>query len=58
MWDIGGQETLRASWSTYYSHTHFVILVIDSSDRERLPLVKEQLRSIIAHEASPPTDWA
>eukprot|EP00002_Diphylleia_rotans_P009799 TRINITY_DN2013_c0_g4_i2.p1 TRINITY_DN2013_c0_g4~~TRINITY_DN2013_c0_g4_i2.p1 ORF type:complete len:109 (-),score=20.80 TRINITY_DN2013_c0_g4_i2:1039-1365(-) len=22
MWDIGGQESLRTSWSTYYSNTH------------------------------------
>lgn len=21
MWDIGGQESLRSSWSTYYSNT-------------------------------------
>ena len=21
MWDIGGQETLRSSWSTYYSNS-------------------------------------
>lgn len=21
MWDIGGQETLRSSWSTYYAHS-------------------------------------
>lgn len=20
MWDIGGQESLRSSWSTYYTH--------------------------------------
>ncbi|XP_075436269.1 putative ADP-ribosylation factor-like protein 5C isoform X2 [Ascaphus truei] len=37
MWDIGGQETLRATWNSYYSNTEFVILVIDSTDRERLP---------------------
>uniref|UniRef100_A0A914RN43 ADP-ribosylation factor-like protein 5B n=1 Tax=Parascaris equorum TaxID=6256 RepID=A0A914RN43_PAREQ len=26
MWDVGGQESLRASWSSYYTHTQFVIL--------------------------------
>ena len=43
MMDIGGQESLRSSWQTYYSHTEYVILVIDSTDRERLPLSKEEL---------------
>uniref|UniRef100_A0A3Q0SEP7 ADP-ribosylation factor-like 8 n=1 Tax=Amphilophus citrinellus TaxID=61819 RepID=A0A3Q0SEP7_AMPCI len=35
MWDIGGQESLRSSWNTYYSNTEFIILVVDSTDRER-----------------------
>ena len=38
MWDIGGQTSLRTSWSTYYTDTSVIILVIDSSDRDRLPL--------------------
>jgi ADP-ribosylation factor-like protein 5B len=30
MWDVGGQESLRASWANYYSGTdvHFVSFVI------------------------------
>ena len=32
MWDIGGQESLRSSWQTYYSNTHFVLMVIDSTE--------------------------
>lgn len=50
MWDIGGQETLRSSWSTYYTHAQFVILVVDSTDRERLPIVKAELYQALAHE--------
>ncbi|KAI1717154.1 ADP-ribosylation factor family domain-containing protein [Ditylenchus destructor] len=50
MWDIGGQESLRTSWSSYFTQTHFVILVIDSSDRSRLSIVKEQLYRVLAHE--------
>ena len=40
MWDLGGQEVLRAAWNTYYTNTEFVIIVIDSTDRERLLLTK------------------
>ncbi|XP_074834959.1 putative ADP-ribosylation factor-like protein 5C [Carettochelys insculpta] len=50
MWDIGGQETLRSTWNTYYSNTEFVILVIDSTDRERLTVTKEELYRMLAHE--------
>lgn len=50
MWDIGGQESLRLSWSTYFSHSSFLILVIDSTDRERLHLSKSELYKILAHE--------
>ncbi|TKR78317.1 hypothetical protein L596_019140 [Steinernema carpocapsae] len=50
MWDIGGQESLRTSWSSYYSHTHFLIAVIDSTDRERLGSMKKELYSMLAHD--------
>uniref|UniRef100_A0A8C6VLB7 ARF like GTPase 5C n=1 Tax=Naja naja TaxID=35670 RepID=A0A8C6VLB7_NAJNA len=54
MWDIGGQENLRSTWNTYYSNTEFVILVIDSTDRERLTVTKEELYKMLAHEVSLP----
>ncbi|XP_030435960.1 ADP-ribosylation factor-like protein 5A isoform X1 [Gopherus evgoodei] len=50
MWDIGGQESLRSSWNTYYTNTEFVIVVVDSTDRERISLTKEELYKMLAHE--------
>eukprot|EP00118_Oscarella_pearsei_P009830 m.57482 g.57482 ORF g.57482 m.57482 type:complete len:179 (+) comp34745_c0_seq4:54-590(+) len=50
MWDIGGQESLRSAWHTYYQNTDFLILVVDSTDRERLPLSKEELHKMLADE--------
>ena len=50
VWDLGGQEKLRRVWTTYYVGAHAVVLVIDSMDRERLPLVREELASITANE--------
>ncbi|GCB72588.1 ADP-ribosylation factor-like protein 5B isoform X1 [Scyliorhinus torazame] len=50
MWDIGGQDLLRSSWNTYYTNTEFIILVVDSTDRERLPITKEELYRMLAHE--------
>lgn len=52
MWDIGGQTSLRASWATYYVHTQFVVIVVDSTDRERIPIIKEQLNVMLKHDVS------
>ena len=51
VWDLGGQDKLRKVWSTYYVGAHAVVLVIDSMDRDRIPLVYEELASITANEA-------
>jgi len=40
MWDLGGQASLRASWPVYYKNTDAIICVVDSTDRQRLGLVK------------------
>ncbi|KAJ8917460.1 hypothetical protein NQ315_005507 [Exocentrus adspersus] len=90
MWDLGGQQSLRAAWSTYYTNTeaskalsnpkffiieavgllvasyasfihdivelgldvfmYFVIVVVDSTDRERLSVIREELYKMLAHE--------
>uniref|UniRef100_A0A8C1PL24 ADP-ribosylation factor-like protein 14 n=1 Tax=Cyprinus carpio TaxID=7962 RepID=A0A8C1PL24_CYPCA len=41
VWDIGGQESLRATWNSYN------ILL---TDRERLTVTKEELHRMLAHE--------
>ncbi|XP_037649306.1 putative ADP-ribosylation factor-like protein 5C [Sebastes umbrosus] len=50
VWDIGGQDSLRASWYSYFGNTEIVILVVDSTDRERLTLTKDELHRMLAHE--------
>ena len=47
MWDLGGQESLRTAWNTYYSNTEFILLVVDSTDRERLSITKEELHKML-----------
>lgn len=49
-WDLGGQESLRQGWSAYYCNTEFVILVIDSTDRDRIHLSKEELHKLLNNE--------
>lgn len=43
VWDLGGQDSLRPSWSMYYINTQAVVFVVDSTDAERLTVVKEEL---------------
>ncbi|PWN52317.1 Arf-domain-containing protein [Violaceomyces palustris] len=50
LWDVGGQTSLRSSWSSYLAATDAVIFVLDSNDRDRVHLAKEELHRIGADE--------
>ncbi|CAK9165022.1 unnamed protein product [Ilex paraguariensis] len=50
VWDLGGQERLRTSWATYYRGTHAVIVVIDSTDRARISIMKDELFRLLPQE--------
>ncbi|RKP37100.1 ADP-ribosylation factor-like protein 5B-like protein [Dimargaris cristalligena] len=50
VWDVGGQDALRTTWSTYYCDTKAVILVIDSSDQGRLHIAKRELHRMLQDE--------
>ncbi len=36
VWDVGGQERIRALWKHYYSGVGAIIFVVDANDRERV----------------------
>ncbi|RSH87716.1 uncharacterized protein EHS24_000232 [Apiotrichum porosum] len=44
--DLGGQSSLRSSWSQYFADTEAIILVIDSNDAARLSLAKTELQKL------------
>ncbi|KAK3285410.1 hypothetical protein CYMTET_6986 [Cymbomonas tetramitiformis] len=50
VWDLGGQQNLRAAWPTYYRQTDAVIMMVDSTDRARIAISKDELGRIIGHE--------
>ena len=39
MWDVGGQDIIRNQWTHFCNNIDAVIFVIDSEDRERIPIV-------------------
>ncbi|XP_077995476.1 uncharacterized protein LOC144448959 [Glandiceps talaboti] len=47
VWDVGGQEKIRALWRHYYTGTDGLIFVVDSSDRLRFSEAKEELFGIL-----------
>jgi small GTP-binding protein len=50
IWDLGGQSDLRPFWRLYYGNTNGVVFVIDSADRERMELCKQELIALLKEE--------
>merc|ERR1712241_44884 len=47
VWDVGGQDKIRKLWRYYYQGTHGLIYVVDSNDRDRIEIAREELASIL-----------
>lgn len=47
MWDLGGQTEIRPYWRCYYPNTNALVFVIDSSDKDRLEIAKQELFLIL-----------
>mmetsp|Transcript_92472 Transcript_92472/g.138500 ORF Transcript_92472/g.138500 Transcript_92472/m.138500 type:complete len:184 (+) Transcript_92472:215-766(+) len=47
MWDVGGQEKIRALWKHYYVGCSAVIFMVDSADRDRLSEAKDELQNML-----------
>jgi len=46
VWDVGGQDRLRALWRHYYQDADALIYVVDSNDVERLDTAAEELAKL------------
>ena len=43
MWDVGGGDKIRLMYRHYYANASGLVWVLDSSDRERIDLVREEI---------------
>lgn len=34
MWDLGGQDSIREFWESYYDQTDAFVFVVDSGDKK------------------------
>ena len=50
MWDLGGQTSIRPYWRCYYANTDAIIYVIDSQDKDRVGIAKEELMAMLEEE--------
>lgn len=48
VWDLGGQANMRPTWGMYLKGVDAIIVVIDSTDRVRIPIAKQELYQILA----------
>lgn len=48
VWDVGGQDKIRALWRHYYTGTQGLVFVVDSQDRERIDEAKQELHRILS----------
>lgn len=50
VWDLGGQGTIRPYWRCYYPNTNAVVYVVDSVDRDRIDISKQEMLSMLQEE--------
>ncbi|KAL9415210.1 hypothetical protein AB3S75_043482 [Citrus x aurantiifolia] len=48
VWDVGGQNKIRALWRHYFRDTLGLTFVVDSSDRERISEARNELHRILS----------
>ncbi|XP_055086541.1 ADP-ribosylation factor-like protein 6 isoform X2 [Periophthalmus magnuspinnatus] len=50
VFDMSGQGKYRSLWEHYYKDSHAIIFVIDSGDKLRMVVAKEELDTLLKHE--------
>ena len=50
IWDLGGQHQLRPFWRLYYRDSHGIVFVIDSADRARIDLCRDELQALLMED--------
>ncbi|QDS71561.1 hypothetical protein FKW77_005775 [Venturia effusa] len=50
-WDLGGQPRFRSMWERYCRGVNAIVYIVDSADREALPVAKEELQMLLEKPA-------
>lgn len=49
-WDLGGQPRFRTMWERYCRGVNAIVMVVDSADREAIPVVREELQLLLERD--------
>ncbi|CAN6286123.1 unnamed protein product [Urochloa humidicola] len=49
-WDVGGNAPNRPLWKYYFHDTQGIVFVVDSSDRDRIRLARDELNTLLNAE--------
>lgn len=49
IFDLGGGKRIRGIWKNYYSESHGVVFVVDSSDVQRIRETRETMAEVLQH---------
>lgn len=49
IFDLGGGKRIRDIWKNYYTMSHGVVFVVDSTDVDRIHETKETLAEVLGH---------
>ncbi|XP_014843119.1 PREDICTED: ADP-ribosylation factor-like protein 13B isoform X2 [Poecilia mexicana] len=49
IFDLGGGKRIRDIWKNYYSESHGVVFVVDSSDVQRIQETRETMAQVLQH---------
>merc|ERR1712038_1080590 len=50
VWDVGGQDRIRKLWRHYFTGTNGIIYVVDSNDRDRTDVAREELMKMLSED--------
>ncbi|KAF2088565.1 ADP-ribosylation factor family protein [Saccharata proteae CBS 121410] len=50
-WDLGGQPRFRSMWERYCRGVNAIVFIVDSADREALPVAREELQLLLEKPA-------
>ncbi|KAF2760156.1 ADP-ribosylation factor family protein [Pseudovirgaria hyperparasitica] len=50
-WDLGGQPRFRSMWERYCRGVNAIVFIVDSADRQALPVAREELQILLEKPA-------
>ncbi|KAI9677229.1 MAG: hypothetical protein M1822_008178 [Bathelium mastoideum] len=50
-WDLGGQPRFRTMWERYCRGVDAIVFIVDSADRNALPVAREELQLLLEKPA-------